>query len=179
MMSFYVPALQHSRTTKRHLLVTFSVVVLWCTTCSNIKLEHDRILPKRARNEFGFMLSACSLLSGGSWSCIVCQNPLLASFLKRWVRRYHNFGANSERLVPIRLGIRMIDSRVHGKVSGAASKLLCNICRVPPRTGKPWKPWKIKVHLKNLEKSWNFVGVEKWEPCVCFVIMTLATCKAF
>ena len=27
-----------------------------------------------------------------------------------------------------------------------------------------WKTWKIRVHLENLEKSWNFFSLEKWEP---------------
>ena len=34
-------------------------------------------------------------------------------------------------------------------------------CRVPTFPGKPGKPWKMRVHLENLEKSWNFVKNNK------------------
>ena len=33
--------------------------------------------------------------------------------------------------------------------------------RVPTFTGKPGKPEKMRVHLENLEKSWNFAKNNK------------------
>ena len=34
--------------------------------------------------------------------------------------------------------------------------------RVPTRPGKPGKPGKMKVHLENLEISWNFEKNNKY-----------------
>ena len=34
--------------------------------------------------------------------------------------------------------------------------------RVPTRPGKPGKPGKMRVHLENLEISWNFVKFNKY-----------------
>ena len=48
----------------------------------------------------------------------------------------------------------------------------CTIClpqplpeyfnRVPTRPGKPGKPGKMRVHLENLEISWNFEKFNKY-----------------
>ena len=38
-----------------------------------------------------------------------------------------------------------------------------SIClRVPTRPGKPGKPGKMRVHLENLEISWNFEKFNKY-----------------
>ena len=34
--------------------------------------------------------------------------------------------------------------------------------RVPTRPGKPGKPGKMRVHLENLEISWNFAKINKY-----------------
>ena len=34
--------------------------------------------------------------------------------------------------------------------------------RVPTRPGKPGKPGKMRVHLENLEISWNFEKCNKY-----------------
>ena len=36
------------------------------------------------------------------------------------------------------------------------------VCRVPTRPGKPGKPGKMRVHLENLEISWNFEKFNKY-----------------
>ena len=48
--------------------------------------------------------------------------------------------------------------------SGCMSQLKVNywICRVPTRPGKPGKPGKMRVHLENLEISWNFEKFNKY-----------------
>ena len=40
--------------------------------------------------------------------------------------------------------------------------LKCGIPRVPTRPGKPGKPGKMRVHLENLEISWNFENFNKY-----------------
>ena len=57
--------------------------------------------------------------------------------------------------------------RIEEPVGYALAKCLREMCvilssRVPTRPGKPGKPGKMRVHLENLEISWNFEKLIKY-----------------
>ena len=58
----------------------------------------------------------------------------------------------------------------------STSYISCDLCRVPTRPGKPGK---MRVHLENLEISWNFEIFNKYHGKIIKTWKNLLTTKNF
>ena len=66
---------------------------------------------------------------------------------------------------------------LNGTRTGTRKKMSRTIFRVPTRPGKPGKSGKMRVHLENLEISWNFENFNKYDGKIIKTWKNLLTTK--